>query len=135
MKYYDEQDNRPRLYGGVAAALYAIAVAAAARRGITEIIGAARLREKESDRLATVAAMLNDLGGEAKITDDGLVIKGKGKLRGGHADGAGDHRIVMCAAVAAALCDGEVTIDGSEAVSKSYPAFWEDFGYLTRHGE
>jgi len=112
----------------------AIAVAAAARRGVTEIIGAARLREKESDRLATVAAMLNDLGGEADITDDGLVIKGKGKLRGGRADGAGDHRIVMCAAVAAALCDGEVTIDGAEAVSKSYPAFWEDFGYLTRHG-
>ena len=29
MKYYDEQDNRPRLYGGVAAAVYLIAVAAA----------------------------------------------------------------------------------------------------------
>ena len=29
MKYYDEQDNRLRLYGGVAAALYVIAVAAA----------------------------------------------------------------------------------------------------------
>lgn len=108
----------------------AIAVAAAARRGVTEIIGAARLREKESDRLATVAAMLSDLGGEAEITDDGLIINGKGKLRGGRADGAGDHRIVMCAAVAAALCDGEVTIDGAEAVSKSYPDFWHDFSSL-----
>ena len=108
----------------------AIAVAAAARRGVTEIIGAARLREKESDRLATVAAMLNDLGGEVKITPDGLIINGKGKLSGGRADGAGDHRIVMCAAVASALCDSEVTIDGAEAVSKSYPAFWEDFASL-----
>ena len=28
MKYYDEKDDRPRLYGGVAVAIYAIAVAA-----------------------------------------------------------------------------------------------------------
>ena len=108
----------------------AIAVAAAARRGVTEIIGASRLREKESDRLATVAAMLNDLGGEVEIAEDGLIINGKGKLRGGRADGAGDHRIVMCAAVASALCDGEVIIDGAEAVSKSYPDFWRDFSSL-----
>ncbi len=105
----------------------AIAVAAAARCGVTEVIGAARLREKESDRLATVAAMLNDLGGEVKITDDGFIINGKGRLTGGRADGAGDHRIVMCAAVASALCDGDVVIDGAEAVSKSYPEFWTDF--------
>jgi len=108
----------------------AVAVAAAARVGRTEIVGAARLREKESDRLETVAAMLNALGGEVSVNPDGMIINGKGRLRGGVADGAGDHRIVMCAAVAASISDGPVKILGAEAVSKSYPEFWQDITAL-----
>ena len=44
--------------------------------------------------------------------------------------GAGDHRIVMAGAVARSLCEGDVIICGADAVSKSYPAFFDDFASL-----
>ena len=45
-------------------------------------------------------------------------------------DAAGDHRIAMMATVASAGCTQEVIIRGAEAVNKSYPGFWRDFGSL-----
>ena len=105
----------------------ALAVAAAALPQRTVITGAARLRLKESDRLASTAALLNALGGRAAVTDDGLTVDGGFPLTGGRVDGAGDHRIVMSAAVAATIAGGPVTVSGAEAVEKSYPDFFRDF--------
>lgn len=102
-----------------------LAVLATAAEGVTEITGAARLRIKESDRIATTAAMLRALGGKVEEHADGLTVKGTKRLQGGTVDGAGDHRIVMAAAVASLLCDGPVTIRGAEAVRKSYPEFFD----------
>ena len=34
-------------------------------------------------------------------------------------------------AAAALLCEGNVIIDGAEAVAKSYPKFWEDWAKVT----
>ena len=107
-----------------------LAALAAGAAGETRIVNAARLRFKESDRLATTAAMIRALGGEAEETADGLIIRGKPLLQGGRVDAAGDHRIAMAAAVAAAFCAAPVTVDGSECVSKSYPAFWRDLDQL-----
>ncbi|MBQ5970741.1 MAG: 3-phosphoshikimate 1-carboxyvinyltransferase [Clostridia bacterium] len=104
-----------------------LAVLAAAATGRTRIVGAARLRLKESDRIAATAAMLTALGGTVQETDDGLLIDGRPTLAGGTVDGAGDHRIVMAAAVAAQRCAGPVTICGAEAVNKSYPSFFTDY--------
>ena len=103
-----------------------LAVLAAAAKGDTVITGAARLRIKESDRIATTAALLRALGGRVEEKEDGLLIHGTGRLSGGTVDGAGDHRIVMSAAVAALIADGDVTIKGTEACKKSYPAFFEN---------
>ena len=102
-----------------------LAVVACAAQGDTEIVGAARLRIKESDRIATTAALIRDLGGEVEEREDGLLVRGKGRLTGGTVSGAGDHRIVMSAAVAALLCDDPVTIKGADAVKKSFPLFFE----------
>ncbi len=101
-----------------------LAVLATAAEGVTKITGAARLRIKESDRIATTAAMLRALGATVEELTDGLAITGTGRLRGGEVDGAGDHRIVMSAAIAALLCDEPVTIRGAQAVAKSYPDFF-----------
>ncbi len=106
-----------------------LAVMAAARQGTTRFTGAARLRLKESDRLATVHAMLTALGCRAEEGPDSLTVVG-GPLAGGRVDGAGDHRIVMAAAIAATACGGPVTITGAQAVEKSYPAFWQDYKRL-----
>jgi len=107
-----------------------LAVMAAFRAGETRFTGGARLRLKESDRLTSVAAMLSALGGEVQELPDGLAVRGKPRLAGGTVDGASDHRVVMAAAVAAAACDAPVTILGAEAVSKSYPGFFDDYKRL-----
>lgn len=109
-----------------------LAVAASVAEGETRIVGAARLRLKESDRLKTVSDMISALGGDITETDDGLIIRGVPRLKGGIVDAAGDHRIAMSGAVAATACNGCVTVVGAESVAKSYPTFWEEFGRLTK---
>jgi 3-phosphoshikimate 1-carboxyvinyltransferase len=107
-----------------------LAVMAAVRSGTTRFVNAARLRIKESDRLATTAALLRALGGQVAERPDGLDVQGGTRFSGGVVDGANDHRIVMAAAIAATRASGPVTISGAEAVNKSYPSFWEDYQRL-----
>ena len=107
-----------------------LAVMAAVRSGTTRFVNAARLRIKESDRLATVAALLKALSCSAEELPDALIVHGGQPLTGGTVDGANDHRIVMAAAIAATACSGPVTILGAEAVKKSYPDFWEEYQRL-----
>lgn len=94
------------------------------------ITGAHRLAIKESDRLASTADMLNRLGGNVTATTDGLEIEPVLQLHGGTVDTYGDHRIAMCAAIAATRCTGQVTILHAECVEKSYPHFYEDYHQL-----
>lgn len=105
-----------------------LSVAAAANRGaiFTDI---RRLRLKESDRVASVIAMINALGGEAFADDDALYVRGISP-RGGIVDSCNDHRIAMAAAIAATVCTEPVTILGAEAVNKSYPQFWDEYRRL-----
>lgn len=107
-----------------------LAALASVADGTTEITNAARLRLKESDRLAATTAMLRALGADVTERPDGLVIRGKPRLSGGTADACGDHRIAMAAAVAACACDAPVTVCGAQSVQKSYPRFWEDLAQL-----
>ncbi len=108
-----------------------LATVASVAEGQTRIVGAARLRLKESDRLVTVREMLSTLGASVAETEDSLVIDGKPSLSGGTVSAAGDHRIAMSAAVASVACRAPVTITGAEAVSKSYPAFFDDMKALS----
>lgn len=107
-----------------------LAVMAAVRKGTTRFLNAARLRVKESDRLTAVRNMLNALGARAEEGPDSLTVYGGASLRGGTVDSCNDHRIVMAAAIAATACQEPVTILGAEAVSKSYPDFFEVFRSL-----
>ena len=109
----------------------ALCAFAAAAEGETRVVNAARLRLKESDRLATTAAMLSSLGADIEELPEGLVVHGGG-LRGGAVSAQHDHRIAMAAAVAACACTEPVTIEGWECTNKSYPRFGEDFNALKR---
>ena len=104
-----------------------LTVLAALSEGVTEIVGAARLRFKESDRLAAMNEVLTMLG--AKVTEhpEGMTIEGVKRLKGGVVDSHNDHRIAMAAAIASFACEDKLTITGAESVRKSYPDFWEDF--------
>ncbi len=115
-----------------------LAAMAALRAGeTTRIVGAARLRIKESDRLSTVTEVLNAMGAQVEEHPDRLTVHGVDRLPGGvTVDSHNDHRIAMMAAVAAGRCTAPVCVAGAECVSKSYPNFWEDYealgGRLTR---
>ena len=88
-----------------------------------------RLRLKESDRVASVIAMLEALGGHAEADDNTLHIFGTG-LVGGTVDSVNDHRIAMSAAIAAIRCAEPVTILGAQCVQKSYPKFFDEYRRL-----
>ena len=105
-----------------------LSVVAACKRGavFTDI---RRLRLKESDRVASVIAMLESLGGKAEATEDTLTVFGTGLL-GGTVNAVNDHRIAMSAAIAATVCEEPVTILGAECVQKSYPQFWNEYNRL-----
>lgn len=105
-----------------------LAAMAALRPGqTTRIVGAARLRLKESDRLDTVTTQLNRLGADITQGPDFLTIRGVDWLEGGTVSGCNDHRIAMMLAIAATRAKGCVTITGAQCVAKSYPNFWEDY--------
>ena len=107
-----------------------LALAGAVAEGETMIADAAELRVKESDRIASTAALLRALGAEVEEQADGLVVGGGARLRGAHIDAAGDHRLAMLGAVAGLIADGETTVAGADAVGVSYPRFWTDLGRL-----
>ena len=110
-----------------------LAAVAAVGDGVTQIINAGRLRLKESDRLRAVAQTLNALGANVQEEPEGLRIEGVPYLRGGTVDSWGDHRIAMMAAIASAACREPVTVENAQAVSKSYPGFWEDLQSLGKN--
>lgn len=106
-----------------------ISAVAAGAKGETRIIHAERLRLKESDRIATTVSMLRSLGADAEETADGILIRGKDRLPGGTVDSFNDHRIAMSAAVAAGICEGDVSVTGAECTDKSFPGFWEELSF------
>lgn len=109
-----------------------ITVMAALSEGTTHIVNAARLRIKESDRLAAVSNVINKMGGDITELPDGLTIKGNPDgLQGGvTVDSYNDHRIAMSVAVATLKCKEPVVLTGAESVQKSYPDFWEVYAGL-----
>ena len=105
-----------------------LAVTAGALHGAT-FQNIARLRLKESNRVATVAAMIEHLGGKTLVTENEMQVF-PGKYSGCTIDAAGDHRIAMAAAIAATVADAPVTILGAQCVAKSYPTFWDEYKRL-----
>lgn len=103
------------------------AVAAAKNGGV--FTSTARLRIKESNRAAVMQQQLAKFGIEVVVEENRVIVK-KGELHRpiGMLYGNNDHRIVMALSVLCSITGG--TIEGAEAVSKSYPAFFEDIKKL-----
>ncbi|MEO8779042.1 MAG: 3-phosphoshikimate 1-carboxyvinyltransferase [Rhodanobacter sp.] len=97
-------------------------VAAAAAAGRTVIQGAAELRVKESDRIATMTTGLRALGVAIEETPDGAIIDG-GAIGSGTVESLTDHRIAMSFAVAGLLATGPVRINDCRHVATSFPGF------------
>lgn len=109
-----------------------VALAACFAEGETTIRDAVELRRKESDRVATVSEALNALGGEIEPSEDGMVVAGKGGLRGGAVDSHGDHRVAMLGAIAGLASQEGVEVHGMDVAAVSYPGFEADLSFLSR---
>jgi 3-phosphoshikimate 1-carboxyvinyltransferase len=106
-----------------------LCVAAAVAHGTTDISGAAELRVKESDRIATMAMELRSMGARLTEKPDGLIIEGlggrlgNGRLSGGNRTSHGDHRVAMSLAVGALTASTPTTIEGTDCIETSFPGF------------
>ena len=115
-------DLPPQLVPDMIDEFPALFVAAALAEGETTVTGAAELRVKESDRIATMAAGLRALGADLAETPDGVRIAG-GVLGGGEVDSHGDHRVAMSFAVAGLRARAPVRIRDCANVATSFPGF------------
>jgi 3-phosphoshikimate 1-carboxyvinyltransferase len=107
-----------------------VLAALATHGGALTVRGAAELRVKESDRISALVTGLRALGAAAEEYPDGFSIDGSRRLSGGIADAVGDHRLVMAFAIAALGALEPSTILGADAVSVSYPEFFDTLGSL-----
>ena len=103
----------------------ALFVAAACAAGETRVSGAAELRVKESDRLATMSAGLRGIGVPVEEFADGARITGVPLAPAGQVrvDSHGDHRIAMAMAIAAQRCPTPIVIGDIANVATSFPGF------------
>ena len=106
-----------------------VLIALAALKGGATLIGTDRLKVKESDRGLAMHQELKKLGGglilgENSITVPKQNLQYRGKILSGH----NDHRIVMALSVILATLGG--SIEGVQAVRKSYPDFFDDIQKL-----
>jgi 3-phosphoshikimate 1-carboxyvinyltransferase len=107
-----------------------LAVVAAAAGGETVISGAAELRLKESDRIASTVRLLQAFGAEVEERPDGMKVAGSTTFRGAEVDSEGDHRIAMCARVAAGISRKPSRLTGHHWAAISYPGFYDDLDRL-----
>ena len=113
-----------------------VAALGALAEGRTVIRNATELRVKESDRIASTAANLRQMGVEVEELPDGMIIQGGAVLKPtGGVRSYGDHRIAMTMAILATYATEKMLINNVACVDTSYPGFWNDLRKLGGHVE
>jgi 3-phosphoshikimate 1-carboxyvinyltransferase len=117
-------DIEPEMVPALIDELPLLVLLASFARGTTTIRGAGELRVKESDRIRTVVELMNLCGGHVTELEDGFRVLGvPHRLRGGHVQAAGDHRIAMLGAIVGVCSQEGVSVEGAEALAVSFPDF------------
>lgn len=129
-KYYDMLSRGvPTIHIGDCPDLGPVMFAIAAAKNGGIFTGTKRLKIKESDRAKAMAEELKKFGSAVAVYDDNVVIYPRDFHTPSETlQGHNDHRIVMSLSILLTLTGGE--IEGAEAVSKSYPSFFEDLKSL-----
>jgi len=107
-----------------------LCLAATQARGKTTIRGAGELRNKESDRIAGIAAGLGALGARIAVDGDDITIEGPSTLVGSRTQTLDDHRLAMTFAVAGLIASGSTSIDRADSAAVSYPSFFTELERL-----
>lgn len=99
-------------------------------QGISRITGCSRLTHKESNRAIALEKEFGKMGITIAIEGDEMIIYGGSPIQSALVSSHNDHRIAMACAIAAIKSGGPVTIQGADAVKKSYPDFFADLASL-----
>ncbi len=114
-----------------------IALLATQAEGTTIIKDAGDLKNKESDRIASVTRELRKFGAKIEPTEDGFIIEGKnggnGLFKGGcEVECYHDHRIAMMGYIAGLISEKPCKINDFEWVETSFPNFLGIFENLQK---
>ncbi|ROP66446.1 3-phosphoshikimate 1-carboxyvinyltransferase [Curtobacterium sp. ZW137] len=115
--------------GELAPALVALAALA---DGPTTVTGIGHLRGHETDRLAALAADVNQTGGTVRELDDGLLVQ-PARLHGGGWAAYEDHRMATAGAIVGLVVDG-IAVDDIGSTAKTLPQFPELWAELVATG-
>jgi 3-phosphoshikimate 1-carboxyvinyltransferase len=105
-------------------------VAMALAEGESLVSGAAELRVKETDRIRSMVGNLRALGASIEELPDGSLIRGVETFHGATVESFGDHRTAMSMGVASLAAEGVITVQDTDCIATSYPAFMEHFQML-----
>ncbi|MCH1967422.1 3-phosphoshikimate 1-carboxyvinyltransferase [Paraclostridium sordellii] len=109
-----------------------IAVLATQANGDTIIKDAKELKVKESNRIQAVVDNLKRMGADIEELEDGMLIKGKRKLKGAKISTFNDHRIAMAFSIAGLICESDVELDNTMCIDISFPGYFELLNYLIK---
>lgn len=109
-----------------------IAVLATQSNGDTIIKDAKELKVKESNRIQAVVDNLKRMGADIEELEDGMIIKGKRKLKGAKISTFNDHRIAMAFSIAGLICESDVELDNTMCIDISFPGYFELLNYLIK---
>ena len=124
-----------------------VSVLAAFCQGTNRLAGVGRLANKESDRAKAIIEMLTQMGVQASVEGDEMVIEGhclaqrilasrdggaNGLLNGGSYTSHHDHRMVMALKVASLGASSPIVIDDETCVAKSFPQFAQTWAAVLR---
>ena len=109
-----------------------IAVLATQANGDTIIKDAKELKVKESNRIQAVVGNLKRMGADIEELEDGMIIKGKRKLKGAKISTFNDHRIAMAFSIAGLICESDVELDNTMCIDISFPGYFELLNYLIK---
>ena len=122
-----------------------VSVLAAFCQGTSRLAGVGRLANKESDRAKAILEMLTQMGVQASVEGDEMVIEGhclaqrilasrdgaaNGLLNGGSYTSHHDHRMVMALKVASLGASSPIVVDDEDCVAKSFPQFAETWNKI-----
>lgn len=102
-----------------------IAILATQANGTTVIKDAKELKVKESNRIKAVVENLKNMGAEIEELEDGMVIRGKTKLKGANIKTFNDHRIAMAFSVASLISEGKLNLDNTVCIDISFPGYFD----------
>lgn len=103
----------------------AIAVLASQAEGTTIIKDAKELKVKESNRIKAVVDNLKNMNCDIEELEDGMIIKGKNKLKASYIQTYNDHRIAMAFSIANLICEEEIKLDNPNCVDISFPGYFD----------